>query len=316
MKAIIERRIQLKNRPNLEKLIPLLTPFVIFIDPASTCNFRCRFCPTGDRKLMKKIGRYQGIMDYELYKNIIDKLGDFDKPIKVLRLYKDGEPLLNTYLHYMIRYAKNSCNIEFIDTTTNGALLDEYVSMCIIDAGLDRINISVNGISDETISKFSRRKVNFKKYVKNIKFLYDNKNECEICIKTTHEAIGDGNEQLFYDIFGEICDKIFIENFAPCWPEFDVESRTGVSIPDKGVYQNKLSNVRVCPYIFYSISINSDGIASLCFLDWERKLIIGDVNVPGFQDSKFYGTMGELAIFKRVLSDAEIAEMYQAGKPQ
>jgi radical SAM protein with 4Fe4S-binding SPASM domain len=35
--------------------------------------------------------------------------------------------------------------------------------------------------------------------------------------------------------------------------------------------------VDTCPYIFYSLAVNSDGSVSLCFLDWGRKLVIGDL---------------------------------------
>ena len=43
-----------------------------------------------------------------------------------------------------------------------------------------------------------------------------------------------------------------------------------------GIYGQPIKEVSVCPYIFYSLSINSDGKASLCFLDWARRLIVGD----------------------------------------
>ena len=46
-----------------------------------------------------------------------------------------------------------------------------------------------------------------------------------------------------------------------------------------GIYGQKINEVQVCPYAFYSFSINSDGTASACFLDWSRKLIIGDTKV-------------------------------------
>ena len=57
MKAEYAPRIDLKNRTKLENVIPLKTPYVIFVDPSDACNFKCRFCPTSDRKLMKKVGR-------------------------------------------------------------------------------------------------------------------------------------------------------------------------------------------------------------------------------------------------------------------
>ena len=45
-----------------------------------------------------------------------------------------------------------------------------------------------------------------------------------------------------------------------------------------GFMSQPISEVSVCPYPFYSFSINPEGTASLCFLDWGRKLLIGDVN--------------------------------------
>ncbi|GAI93190.1 unnamed protein product, partial [marine sediment metagenome] len=56
-------------------------------------------------------------MDFELYKKIIDDLKEFDAPLKVLRLYKDGEPLLNNRFADMVRYAKGSGVVKYIDTT-------------------------------------------------------------------------------------------------------------------------------------------------------------------------------------------------------
>ena len=47
----------------------------------------------------------------------------------------------------------------------------------------------------------------------------------------------------------------------------------------------------------------------------DAELVIGDVNIAGFEQKRFNGTIGELAIFKRVLSYQEIKQMYEAGKP-
>ena len=107
MKAIIKPRIDLDNRTKLDKVIPLSTPFIINVDPSDKCNFQCKFCPTGDRVLMRNTpGRNFGTMSLDLFKKIVDDICDFEQPIKVLRLYKDGEPLLNKNFGEMIRYAK------------------------------------------------------------------------------------------------------------------------------------------------------------------------------------------------------------------
>ena len=106
MKARLEPRINLEGRTPLETVIPLATPFIVFADPASSCNFKCTFCPTGHRDMIAETGRFQGVMKFELFQKIVDDLGDFDKPIKVLRMYKDGEPFLNKRLAEMVAYAK------------------------------------------------------------------------------------------------------------------------------------------------------------------------------------------------------------------
>jgi len=275
MKAELAPRIN-SHRTALEAVVPLSTPWVLFVDPASACNFQCTFCPTGDRELMKEIGRYQGRLKFELFEKIVCNLQDFENPIKVLRLYKDGEPLLHTRFVDMIRLARRSSKIEKIDTTTNGVLLTPERSREIIAAGIDRINISVDGLSAEQFRKFTKANVDFDRFLENIRYLYKIRGSCEIIIKTVAEVIEESNRQRFLDIFGDCCDKIYIENTSPCWPDFDVEERMGIIITE-GLYGNEIVNTDVCPYIFYSMSVNSDGKVSLCFVDWSRGLIIGDV---------------------------------------
>ncbi|MDR3630584.1 MAG: radical SAM/SPASM domain-containing protein [Desulfocapsaceae bacterium] len=275
MKAEIKPRINLDDRTPLQDVIPLATPFVLFVDPSSACNFQCTFCPTGDRGLIGRTGRYQGSLDFDLYRKIIDELPLFPDTIKVLRLYKDGEPFLNRNLVKMVAYARQSGNVPYIDTTTNGTLLDPKTVGPLIEAGLDKINISVDGMNDAQYLNFTKYPFNFRKFVDNVKWLYEHKGNLEVVIKIPKELITEAQQKEFYETFGDYCDRIFIENFAPCWPDFDVEARTGITI-SQGIYQQPLSNTDVCPYIFYGMSVNAGGEVSACFLDWQRKLIIGD----------------------------------------
>ncbi|MCP4292702.1 MAG: NAD-dependent epimerase/dehydratase family protein [bacterium] len=276
MKAEIKPRINQEGRTRLEKVIPLATPMVLFVDPSSSCNFKCQFCPTGDPDLIKKTGRWQGQLPWDLYLKIIEDLKAFPDPLKVLRLYKDGEPLLNKNFAQMVQLAKDSGVAETVDTTTNGFLLTPEVIGPALQAGLDRINISVDGLSDEQFQEFTGRSVNFERYVKNIQLLYEAKGNCEICIKIAGDHLKEDDKKFFYDTFGNYADRIFIENMAPCWPEFDVEERCNISI-NQGIYDQPIGEVNTCPYIFYSLAINADGITSLCFLDWARKLVLGDI---------------------------------------
>ncbi len=282
MKAKIKPRIDLENRTKLETVIPLSVPFIINVDPSDICDFQCKFCPTADRELMKKIPGRNHIMDFNLYKKIIDDICEFEKPIKVLRLYKDGEPLLNPKFPEMIKYARDKKCAERIDTTTNASLLTPKKSLAIIEAGINRINISIEGVNNKQYLEFSKYKINFDDLVKNIAYLYENRKNCEIIIKINGDTISKKDKERFYDIFGNIADGVYIEHIMSCWPNYELR---GVKINQEvGIYGQKIKEVEVCPYIFYSFSINSDGSVSICFLDWAHKLIVGNVKKESVKD--------------------------------
>lgn len=276
MKAQLKPRINLDGRTPLQEVIPLEVPFVVFVDPSSACNFLCPFCPTGHRDMIEETGRFQGAMKLPLFERIVDGLAEFEKPIKVLRLYKDGEPFLNKHLARMVAYAKQSGVVEYVDTTTNGSLMTPERLGPVLEAGLDKINISVDGMSREQYRRFTGFDFDFDRFVDTVKWLDANKGTCEVAIKIPGDLVNEAERRQFLDTFGDYCDRIFIENFAPCWPEFDVEAHTGVKIT-QGIYQQPVRPTDTCPYIFYSLSVNADGLVSACFLDWGRKLLIGDL---------------------------------------
>ena len=283
MKANIEPRINLRGRTRLETVIPLASPMTLFVDPTNLCNYKCTFCPTGDRKLIKDTGRWQGLMSLETYDKVIEGLAEFDKPLKVLRLYKDGEPFLNPDFAEMVRRARDSGVADFIDTTTNGTYLTLDRVVPAIEAGLGRLNISVNGLSDAMFMDWARVKVNWDQYRSTVQEIYAHKGDCEISIKIVGDKLSEDEKKYFYDCFGDYADRIFIENLAPCWPVYDIEARADVVITE-GIYQQEISHTEVCPYIFYSMAVNPDGQVSLCFLDWARNLIIGDLRKQSLRE--------------------------------
>src|SRR3546814_20585530 len=59
----------------------------------------------------------------------------------------------------------------------------------------------------------------------------------------------------FYDSFGDYCDRIFVENASPCWPDFNVEERMDIAITT-GLYGHAIADVQTCPYLFSSISVH------------------------------------------------------------
>ncbi len=284
MKAKIKSKLNLENRTPLQDVIPIETPFLLYLDPSSLCNFKCQFCPSGHRNLIENVGYKRSIMELELFYKIIDDLKEFNNPIKFLRMNKIGEPFLNKNLEKMIDYAKKSGKIEKIDLATNGALFDKERLAAVIDAGVDRINISVEGVNVEQYKKYCGVELDFEKFLENVKWLYANKKDCEITAKIPKNYLTEDDEKSFYDIFGNYCDRIFVENLTSIWPAFDIQKHSDIKISDASQYSQKQEDKDVCSYIFYSMAINSDGTVSACCPDWEQKLIIGDTNKQSLKE--------------------------------
>jgi len=105
--------------------------------------------------------RKKGVMDFKLFKKIIDDIKDF-KPAIVL--HHSGESLLNQKLYDFIRYAKQQGLT--VSMTTNGTLLrrDNFE---ILNTGIDSISISLAGVDEEDYRKV-RPESNFQALINDI----------------------------------------------------------------------------------------------------------------------------------------------------
>lgn len=278
MTTKLKSKLNRENRVALQDVIPLASPFLLYIDPSSACNFKCQFCPTGHKDLVKESEYTRSTLNYEVFKKVIDDLGEFEKPLKVLRMNKIGEPTLNKNLAKMIAYAKQSGSVEAIDLATNAAILSRESMVELVEAGLNRLNISVEGVSREQYLERAKVDIDFEQFVEKIKWFYANKRNCEITIKIPSNYLSGEQKDSFIDLFGSYCDRIFIEDLAPIWPSFDIENRAEIKLNENfGQYQQPLEQKEICTYIFYALAVNADGSVSACCPDWNQKLVVGDV---------------------------------------
>jgi radical SAM protein with 4Fe4S-binding SPASM domain len=261
------KRIQIENRTDLKSEIPLEAPYSLFIDPSNACNFKCKFCMNGQIEKPK-------IMEFDLYKKIIDDLQEFKNPVKTIRLYGFGEPLLNNNFCDMVHYAKRSDKVLNVDTTTNASLINPKLAERLIFSGIDRINISIEGLSSKKYSDFTGKEINFDLLVENLTYLHSLKEDTVIFIKIAGDYLTEDEKLDFFKIFKPISDGCDIEYTMNCWYDTEVE---GVN-QKVGVYGQPLEDIDVCSYIFYSMMIQASGQVSVCFLDWNKKMLLGDVN--------------------------------------
>lgn len=273
----IQTRLRPGDRNDLGSALPLAQPYVLLVDPSSLCNLRCKWCPSGYDYMIAETRRAQQIMPFELFEALVRQAAEFGAPFRVLRLYKEGEPLVNPRFEEMVGLAKRSGCFTRIDTTTNGLLLTPDRNRRLVQAGIDQINISVNGVSAEQMYRHTGRQVDFQAYVRNIQDLCEHRGTCTIYIKSIQDVLSEEEQETFFRLFGELADRVYLERLSPAWPDFDV-SRSGYSFAEIGNYGQPLEDRMVCPYLFYIMVINSDGTVSTCVGDWKHRQVVGDIH--------------------------------------
>ncbi|WP_102347362.1 GTP 3',8-cyclase MoaA [Bacillus sp. Marseille-P3661] len=119
------------------------------ISVTDRCNLRCHYCvPDGQHQCMD----YSKILtDEEILK--IVKVGS-ELGVRKIRI-TGGEPLLRKNLPQLISGIKSNSNIEDIALTTNGVFLSKY-GRELKEAGLDRVNISLDSLNENKFSYITR----------------------------------------------------------------------------------------------------------------------------------------------------------------
>lgn len=291
--------ISLKKLINLIKLIssyifsiilnkPILfgMPFSIAIEPINQCNLNCPECPTGNGSL----SREKSIIDIETNRQIIDELGKY---LFSILYYFQGEPFMNKGLFEMIKYA--SKNKIFTICSTNGHFLNQNNAEKIVKSGLDKLIISLDGITSETYQIY-RKNGDFNKVVDGIKTLVAIKKRLKsltpqiviqfIVFKSNQHQIADLNS--FAKKLG--ADKVVIKT-----AQINDFINGNIQTPDikkysrykknkNGTYSIKSKLKNHCWRMWSNPVITSSGYIAVCCFDKNVQFSIGNINKNSFQD--------------------------------
>jgi len=142
---VLRLRVNMALRRSVIKTYPVIA----YIDPTTSyCPLRCPGCSTGLRLGLRK----PHMLEWELYKSLIDEIGDY---LFDIELYNWGEPLLNKQTPEFIRYAKSKDIKVVVHTNLSVHLSDEYIRN-LVRSGLDKLIASVDGATQETYEKYRR----------------------------------------------------------------------------------------------------------------------------------------------------------------
>ena len=111
----------------------------LYVEITTTCNLECRMC------VRRAWYEPTGAMPLETFRALMDQVRALPTP-PTIHLGGYGEPTTHPDFREIVRLAKGTG--ARVEMTTNGTLITEDLATALIDLGLDRLVVSIDGVSD------------------------------------------------------------------------------------------------------------------------------------------------------------------------
>ncbi|MBI4552401.1 MAG: SPASM domain-containing protein [Candidatus Latescibacteria bacterium] len=252
-------------------------PEVISIESSSYCNADCIMCPR------EKLTRTKGNMTLDLYRKIIDECARHRRQVRLIQPFMFGEPFINKRLVEMIQYTKHKMPSTPVNVSTNGSLISPERAQDILDSGLDKINIDIDGASKETFESV-RVGLNYDDVVENARSLMALKRRTgrkkpEITVTIINMDRTAGEIEAFKGLWGPIADHVVVQSYTT-WTG-SVEDR---NVGDSAAASQAGRFTFPCKHPWEEFVIAHDGRVSICCLDFDFTVVVGDVSAQSIQD--------------------------------
>jgi radical SAM protein with 4Fe4S-binding SPASM domain len=244
-------------------------PLHLDIDVTTACNLRCPMCPR--TLIIEHSMKWKNeFFPLELYKSIIDEGVSYG--LCAVNLNYLGEPLLHPDIVEMVQYASKRGVIDIM-FHTNATLLTPAISEKLIDAGLDKLHLSLDSANPK---RYERMRVGakFDRVVENIKQFMEIRRKKGMRLPIVRAQMV---------LTKENSDEV--ENFKSFW--LDIVDSVGVReyrnpgqldkvdrYPDS---RRKGYSEFVCPELWRRLVITVDGVVLPCCRDEGRDMIVGNV---------------------------------------
>ena len=279
-------------------------PFSLSIEPTTACNLGCPECPSGLKQFTRPIGK----LDADMHKKMLEQL---HKSVFYINYYFQGEPFLHPKFLELIRIAKKYK--IYTATSTNAHFIDEEKAKEIINSGLDRLIISIDGLTQETYEQYrvhgvldkviagSKAMVKAKRELKSstphliFQFLAVKPNEHEI------PAVFELGKTLGIDEVRIKSAQLYdYKNGNPLMPDNEDYSR--YKKQSDGTYRLKYKTGNHCWRMWSSSVLTWDGKVVPCCFDKDAKHVLGSIENQDFNaiwNSKEYNSFRKAILTNR-----------------
>ena len=263
----------------LGKPIQWGVPFNISIEPTTTCNLGCPECPSG----LKSFTRDTGTLDIHFYERLLNEV---HQDLLYLYFYFQGEPYLHPQFLQLVQSAASKG--IYTVTSTNAHFLTPRKAKETVESGLDRILISIDGVTQESYESYriggkldkviegTKNLVEAKKDLKSstphiiIQFLVVKPNEHEI-----PQILALGEELGVDEVKLKTAQIYDYQNGSDLIPTIDKYSRYRKKADGSYAIKNEMANK--CWKLWHSCVVTWDGKVVPCCFDKDAKYTMGNL---------------------------------------
>lgn len=260
-------------------------PFSLSIEPTTACNLGCPECPSG----LKQFTRPTGKLDLNLHKKMLQEL---KRSVFYINYYFQGEPFLHPQFLELIKEAKK--NKIYTATSTNAHFIDQQKAEEIAKSGLDRLIVSIDGLTQETYENY-RINGELNKVIQGTEFLIEAKKKLNsstphlifqfLAVKPNEHEIPQvfelGKEMGIDEVRIKSAQLYDYENGNPLMPENEKYSR--YKLQANGTYKLKYKTGNHCWRMWSSSVLTWDGKIVPCCFDKDAQHVLGSIGDQTFK---------------------------------
>ena len=123
-------------------------PMSLSVEPTTACNLRCPECPSG----LRSFTRPTGMLDPDRLRALLSGPAGLGRDLTYLNLYFQGEPYLHSGMDELVAIGKREG--LYVSTSTNAHHIDAERAERIVNSGIDRLIISIDGADQEAYSAY------------------------------------------------------------------------------------------------------------------------------------------------------------------
>ena len=252
-------------------------PLFVLFENQFACNLKCKMCIHGYEDT-KETYKYKGKLDYKIYCNLIDECVEHNCPS--ICLNNINEPLLENDIFSRIEYASKKGIID-IHMNTNATLLTKDKSEMILESGLTRLLIGLDGFNKQEYEGI-RIGADYDIVVENINTLLELKKKKQnklpvIRISLVYQKDNVSNLEGFVRNWLGKADYVSIQKFYP----FDSHYSKKVKVAEKKT-KRKYKNFCTAPW--ERVTIQGDGAVLPCCSQTARPLNMGNIHMSTIYD--------------------------------